>query len=188
MLAYHGTAVRGLQTLTPFANPHSNLKYPCVYPSTNEALASIYIWSRPYKWMTFEIHNDMPVYNESFEGCLKEFYSGVSGCIYQCDGDFETDENTTIKHAVISKSPVAIKSADLISDAYEHILRSEAEGKLIINHFATRSDEQRQRDRNMVLGAIKRLDLLRGEHILSAFVAEKFPHLWDEAKSLAEAQ
>lgn len=43
MLAYHGTTVRDLQVLQPYANPHSNLKYPCVYLSTNRALASIYM-------------------------------------------------------------------------------------------------------------------------------------------------
>ena len=72
MIAYHGTTVGNLRLLRPFANPHSNLSYPCVYLSTNKALASIYIWNRPYKWMTFEIREDgLPVYNESFKNGLK---------------------------------------------------------------------------------------------------------------------
>ena len=43
MTAYHGTTVRGLEVLRPFASPHSNLDYPCVYLSADKALASIYI-------------------------------------------------------------------------------------------------------------------------------------------------
>jgi len=182
MLAYHGTVVGNLKKLVPFANPHSNLKYPCVYLSTNEALASIYIWNRDYKLMTFEIREDgMPVYNESFRGCLSEFYGGVKGYIYLCEGDFKADENTTIRHAVISEEEVAVKDVEVVEDAYERILRFEKEGSLIINHFETLFDEQKRRDRNMVLGAIKRLELLKGEHPLSEFVKEKFPALWNEA-------
>lgn len=185
MTAYHGTTVGGLHTLLPFANPHSNLKYPCVYLSANKALSSIYIWNRGYKWMTFEIREDgMPVYNESFKGCLREFYGGAKGYIYTCEGSFETDENTTIKHAVVSREPVKVRDVDIVEDAYERILHYEREGLMIINHFDTLSEEQKRKDRNMVLGAIKRLDLLKGEHPLSGFVAEKFPELWEEAGSL----
>lgn len=38
------------------------------------------------------------------------------------------------------------------------------------------------RDRKMILGAIRRLDLLKGEHPLSAFVSQTFPELWEEAR------
>ena len=182
MIAYHGTIVGGLKTLKPFANPHSNLKYPCVYLSTNKALSSIYIWNKEYKWMTFEIRDDgMPVYNESFKNGLFELYNGVKGYIYTCDANFETDENTTIKHAVISKEPVEIQGIDVVENAYERILRYGFEGKLIINRYEMLSDEQRRKDRNMVFNAIKRLELLKGEHPLSGFVSEKFPEVWDEA-------
>ena len=77
MTAYHGTTVRGLEVLRPFASPHSNLDYPCVYLSADKALASIYIWKHPFKWMTFEIGEDgIPVYNESFKDGLRAFYGG----------------------------------------------------------------------------------------------------------------
>ena len=132
--------------------------------------------------MTFGIRDDgIPVYNESFEGCLFEFYGNVKGYIYECDTDFEVDENTTIKHAVISKTPVAVQRVDIVENAYERILQYEKSGKLIINHYENLTDNQKKSDRNMVLGAIKRMDLLSGQHPLSSFVAEKFPELWHEA-------
>lgn len=184
MLAYHGTVVGNLKVLHPFASPHSNLDYPCVYLSTNEALASIYIWNRPYKWMTFEIGEDgVPVYKESFENGLEEFYKGVSGYIYTCSGDFGSDENTGIRHAVISREPVEVLAADIVEDTYARILRYEAEGLLRIDRYTDLTDEQRRKDRNMVLNAIRRLDLLKGNHPLSGFVSEKFPDLWSEAAS-----
>ena len=129
MIAYHGTVIGELNILKPFLTPQSNLKYPCVYLSTNKALSSIYIWNKKYKWMTFEIRDDgMPVYNESFQNGLSYFYNGVKGYIYTCDANFETDENTTIKHAVISRKPVEIKEIDVIENAYERILQYENEG------------------------------------------------------------
>ena len=182
MIAYHGTIVGGLYILKPFANIHSNLKYPCVYLSTNKALSSIYIWNKEYKWMTFEIREDgMPIYNESFKNCLFEFYNGVKGYIYKCEANFETDENTTIKHAVISKDPVDIQEVDIVENAYERILQYEKEKSLIINHYENISEEQKRKDKNMILRAIKRLDLLKGEHPLSNFVSIKFPEIWNEA-------
>lgn len=182
MIAYHGTVVGNLDMLRPFASPHSNLKYPCVYLSTNKALSAIYIWNRPYKWMTFEIQeNGVPVYNESFKNGLCEFYNNVRGYIYTCESDFDVDDRTTIKCAVISKAPVAIKCVDVVENAYERILQYEQQGQLKINHFEKLSEEQRNKDKSMVIGAIKGLGLLKGEHPLSNFVQEKFPAYWEEA-------
>jgi len=48
-------------------------------------------------------------------------------------------------------------------------------------YYENLSDERKRKDRNMVLGAIKRLDLLKGEHPMASFVASKFPGLWEEA-------
>jgi hypothetical protein len=136
--------------------------------------------------MTFEIRDDgLPVYNESFKDCLLEFYGGVKGYIYTCEADFETDENTTIRHAVISKEPVKIQDVDIVTDAYERILQYERDGLLIIHRFDSLTDEQKRKDRNMVLGAIRRLELLKGEHPLSGFVSAKFPELWNEARRIA---
>ncbi len=182
MVAYHGTVMGNIHFLKPFASPSSNLKYPCIYLSTNKALSSIYIWNKPYKWITFEIREDgAPVYNESFKNGLFEFYSGVKGYIYTCESDFEIDEKTTIKYAVVSKKPVPIKEVDIVDNAYDRILQYEKQGWLIINHFEDLSDERMMKDRNMVLGAIKRLELFKGEHPLSGFVKEKFPSFWEEA-------
>ena len=182
MIAYHGTVVGGLDVLKPFANPHSNLSYPCVYLSTCKALAAIYIWKHPFKWMTFEIPEDgIPLYNESFQGGLAYFYGGVKGYIYTCRGNFQTDEKTTIRHAVISREPVQVNEVEVVEDAYDHILRCEREGLLRIQHYESLSEEQKQRDRNMVLSTIRRLDLLEGEHPLSPFVSRTFPELWEEA-------
>lgn len=191
MIAYHGTTVCGIRVLKPFANPASNLDYPCVYFSVNQALASVYIWRYPFKWMTFEIREDgVPVYNETFSNGLRSFYEGVKGVIYTAEGDFETDANTTIRHAVISREPVPIQRADEVEDAYERILRYEREGRLCIRRFDQLTEAERARDRRMVANTIQRLRLWeeiqtieRGEagNPLAPFVRDTFPDIWEEA-------
>ena len=183
MIAHHGTIVQGLKRLEPFAGPHSRLKYPCVYLSANQALAAIYIWKHPFRWMTFDIaDNGIPIYNESFEGALRELYGGVRGCIYTCDGDFAVDGNTTIKHAVVSKAAVDVVETDIVENAYERIMQCEKDGLLKINRHDALTDREKENNRNMVMSAIKGLDLLKGEHVLSGFVASKFPDIWEEAR------
>ena len=187
MIAYHGTVMQGLTNLNPFAGPHANLKYPCVYLSTNKALAAIYVWKNAYKWMTFEMaESGIPVYNESFSGAWFEFYGDVMGCIYTCEADFEMSEGTRIKHAVISRTPVAVKEVDFIENAYERILSCEKDGLMVINRYENLTNEQKDKNKNMVMGAIKGLDLLKGEHVLSGFVAEKFPGIWQEALNFGD--
>ena len=91
------------------------------------------------------------------------------------------DENTAIRHAVVSREPVAISSADMVENAYERILQYERDGLLKINRYKTLSDKQRRRDRNMILNAIRRENLFTGQHPLAGFVMEKFPDIWEEA-------
>ena len=70
---------------------------------------------------------------------------------------------------------------DVVEDAYQRIRQYEEEGLLVIHHFESLSEEQRARDKRIVLRAIQRLELLKGEHPLSPFVKEKFPLIWEEA-------
>jgi hypothetical protein len=73
-----------------------------------------------------------------------------------------------------------VQDADIVDDAYERILQYEREGLIIINRYEDLSDEQKRKDRNMIISAINRLELLKGEHPLSGFVSAKFPDIWDE--------
>lgn len=181
-LYYHGTTVANLNELKPFASPFSNIKTSCVYLSGNKPLAAIYIWNKPYKWMTFEIAEDgTPIYKESFQNSLKEFYDGVSGCIYTCEGEFSSDTAIGIKHAVISEIPVPITSCDIVDNAYERILQYEKAGTIIIRRFENLTQKEHDSNKRMVLNTIKRLNLLAETHPLSSFVKEKYPDLWEQS-------
>lgn len=181
MKYYHGTVVENLKTLKPFASPFSNIKKACVYLSTNKALSLVYIWDKPYMWMTFRIREDgIPVYEESFPNSLKEFYKGVRGYVYTCHGEYSVKNGTGISCAAVSEEPVPITECEVIEDVYEKFLEYERNGDLIIDRFENLSKEQREANERMVLNCIKGLNLLEGKHPLSGFVKETFPHLWSK--------
>lgn len=182
MIAYHGSAVQGLTILKPFAKQYSNLKYACVYLSTNKAIASLYIWNKPYMWLNYGFDADgTPVYTESFPNALHEFYGGLPGCVYTCEGDFEVDANAKIKVAVISRECVPVIETDIIPDAYERIMEYEEQGYMRISRYENLADEKRKAEHDMIISAIKRFNLRDGVHPLAPFVKEKFPEIWAEA-------
>jgi hypothetical protein len=136
--------------------------------------------------MTFHIREDgMPVYTESFPGSIKEFYDNVSGFIYTCEGEFDMNNATGIKHAAISEEPVPVPDCDTVANAYDRILQYEATGEMVIRQFEMLTQEEHDSNRRMILNGIKQLNLLEGTHPLWPFVKEKYPELWDVA--IAEA-
>ncbi len=112
----------------------------------------------------------VPIYTESFPNALKEFYGGVSGAIYSCEGDFEYDANAKIKIAVVSKNNVMIKETDIVKDCYQRILEYEKQGLLYINRYENLTEEKVKAEHNMILFAIKRHKLLEGNHPMAPFV------------------
>jgi len=183
--AYHGTAKTGLTQLIPFANPHSNLEYACVYLSRLKELAALYIWDKPYKWLNFHFADDgHVVYTESFPNALEEFYGGLAGSIYTCEGKFEYDKNARIQAAVISRVPVNVIEEDFVPDALERILEYERQGLLEIRRYESLGEETLAGEKRMILSAMKRES---AHTALMEFIQEKFPVLWAEGQELMAA-
>jgi len=185
LLAYHGTAKTGLTQLIPFVDPHSNLDCACVYLSRVKALAALYIWDRPYKWLNFRIAGDgRVIYVESFPGALEEFYGGLAGSIYTCGGAFEYDKNAGIQAAVVSRAPVPVAGEDPVPDALERILEYEWEGLLEIRRYETLTPAQLAQEKKMILSAIQNR---AADKALMAFIEEKFPELWAQGTNITAA-
>jgi len=181
--AYHGTTKSGLKELIPFANARSNLEYACVYLSRLKELAALYIWNKPYMWLNFNFAEDGHVfYTESFPNALEEFYGGVSGSIYTCEGEFEYDKNARIQVAVISRESVNIVEEDPVPEALERILEYERQGLLEIRRYESLTEEELAREKRMILSAIKRAS---AHTALVGFIKEKFPAIWAEGQELS---
>ena len=176
MQAYHGTVKTGLRELRPFAKPSNNLEYACVYLSRSKALAALYIWNKPYKWLNFNFAEDGHiVYRESFPGALEEFYGGVAGSIYTCEGSFVQDKNTRIQTAVISRESVPVMEEDFIPDALARILEYERQGLLEIRRYEALTEKELAMEEKMIAGAIRRT---KAGTPMGQFIQEKFPDLW----------
>lgn len=188
MIYYHGSIVPNLKTLQPFNHPYSNSDRRCVYLTSNKQLAIFYLWVRRFMWLTYEINeNNIPVYTETFQNNLEEFYNDVKGYIYSCEVSDDVENESGIKTAITIYDEVPIKSCECINNAYEKILEYEKEGSLILRRFKTLTSEELEKNTRMIKGAIKGLDLLAYKHPLSGFVEKKFPDIWQLEKKLKES-
>ena len=180
MKYYHGSSIAGLTVLQPFATYYQNKPY--VYLSLNEVVATFYILKRDYMWFTYGFTLEgIPLYTESYKGCLEEFYGKLSGYLYVCEGIFPCPNPTGIQVAAVSEEAVPVTECISIENCLDKLLQYEAQGKLLIHRFSELSQKQQDSNTQMVLSAIKNLNLLEGKHPLSSFVKEKFPELWEQS-------
>lgn len=191
MTFYHGSSVGGLTELQPFAKPWSNLKQPLVYMTSSKQLAAHYIWNTEQyeiKSPMLDIRPDGTlVFQEMFSGALEYFYKGLSGWIYQCDGDFEYNEEVGVFTSATSATPVPISSAEFIEDVYKHIINFAEQGKFIYEKFESLRPYRHDIIRGIIYRSIKSDDLFNNpSHPNFKFIPDKYPKYWSEAKVLHE--
>jgi hypothetical protein len=178
---YHGTIKKGLKKLIPNRSVYSKLPFPCIYLTKNKVLATIYIWNRPYKWMNYGFKDEKPIITESFENALFEFYNGVDGYIYAVNGSFEENESVGIKYTKISKEPVDIIESYYIENVYIRLLEYEKAKDLIIRRYNELTERDIEIRARIVKEEIRQYNLKEDkENLLSQFIKEKFPEIWDK--------
>jgi len=182
MKFYHGSATKGIKSLAPQANENNNLKEPCIYFTQSKALALVYIWDKPYKWMTFGFNEEgTPVYSESFKGGLEAFYKGVSGVVYEVEEELALSEAVGIQGVAVAYEPVKVSRAIEVKDAYEELLLAEAQGRIIIKRFEDLSEKGKASNRKMILSTIKHFDLLNKNEPMGDFIKSTFSDIWNDA-------
>ena len=67
---------------------------------------------------------------------------GVPACIYMADPPKGMERLPGITDAYVSKTPVPVLGSETISDAWEEILRSGQEGKIVICRYETMTPAQ----------------------------------------------
>ena len=189
MKYYHGSTAKGLTELQPHLPVGGHSRQPHVYLTTSKQLALHYIWdTRRFgvKMPMLDIREDGTlVFQEMFSGALEYFYKGVSGYIYQCEGDYPAD--AAVPTSVISDTAVPIIDSEYIDDVYQHILEYEKQGKFIYEHYEDLPQWRIDVIRGHIIRFIKRNNLIvEHDHPSRKFIAEKFPQIWAEAKVLKE--
>jgi hypothetical protein len=177
---YHGSIVKGLIKLMPKYSEYSKLNFPCVYLTENIQIATLYIWDKPYKWMSYGFKDGIPFYTETFENALYEFYNNINGCIYEVNGTFDTNELVGILYTTISKEPINIIKQYFVENVYEKLLKYEKEQKIIIKRYNELTEKDTKIRNKMILAEIKNNDLKnKMEDPLSKMIREKFPEIWN---------
>jgi len=125
------------------------------------------------------------VFQEMFSGALEYFYKGLSGWIYQCDGDFEHNEDVGVFTAATSAKPVPVTVAEYVPDVYEHIMGYAEQGKFIYEKFESLRPYRHDIIRGIIYRSIKSDDLFNNPtHPNYTFIPDKYPQYWKEAKVL----
>ena len=186
MIFYHGSIKGGLTELRPATSWYSNLKEPTVYLTTSKQLATHYIWDMDrigVKCPMLNIREDgVLVFQEMFSGALEYFYKGVSGYIYQCEGEYPLNTATGVHTCATSPEIVPVTGCEYVEDVYERILRYAEQGKFTYELFEDLHLWRRDVIRGHVMRFIKRNELCTTpDHPGRPFVEEKFPQYWAEA-------
>lgn len=181
---YHGTTTIGLSTLIPREISGTTLHKPTVYFTDEPALAALYIWNKPFKYMTYQFSPDeITVYEEWFPNQLEYFYEGVSGVIYY-------SESPLIKPTHMQKVFTADENVEVIpyktvADAYETICEYEKSGHLIIRRYESLTTDELLYIENQILTDIRRNKLLSHNDEKVIFVRETFLDIWEKAEKEA---
>lgn len=186
---FHGSTIKGLSELKPFASQYSNLKEPFVYLTTSRQLALHYIWDTErlgVKIPMLDIRKDGTlVFQEMFSGALEYFYKGVSGYIYRCIGDYKISSDVGVYTCATSSIAVPIEDFEYIEDVYDSILSYKDKGRFIYERYEELPQWRLDVIRGHIIRFIKRNDLVDNEtHPSYRLIKEKFPGYLAEAKVL----
>lgn len=183
MRLYHGSQTEGIQVLEPRLADHDR---PYIYLSTLEIVAGFYLCNaveRPYYWFPYGYSKDgIPYYDEMYPNALREVSEGVHGYIYAVDvSDDQVIPFGANPNARLGTSPIRVSSCKEIPDAYALMLQYEKQGRLIIARYEDKTENQRNRDHQLILNHIRSKKMYQTPDCSYArFVKAKFPFIWDQ--------
>lgn len=194
MKLYHGTGIRNIEQLKPIATRGNAISKPVVCFTPNPNVALFYIWNRSYKWVAFrETEDGKVVFTEHYENMLADFYSGVSGSVYECDGENTDILPTHMKSVYTSEVGVPVGKETPIDNVYDEILKQESLGNIIVRRYGQLSPEDKREIFKMTVRAIHMQKLLTPsddtpKRELVHFVKTHFPAAWETASGMDEAE
>lgn len=194
MKLYHGTTKKKLEILHPFATSSNAISKPVVCLTANPLIALFYVWDRPYKWVTWsEGESDHVIFTEHYENMLFDFYSGVSGSIYICDGNDPNITLANMKNVYVSESPVDVEREITVPDVYNEVLKQEMLGNVTVRRYSRLSLGEKEEISVSTIRAIHMQKLLfpseqKPKKELAEFVQLHFPREWAAAAEMSRQE
>ena len=188
LMFFHASPVPHLKNLTPHISNHGT---PLIYFSTKRENILVYLSNAvekccresgfhhdgPWKkWGSYGFTKDgILVLEEYYPDATAETYRSVSGYIYSTENVKDAISLPDIPFTFTTSAPTIVNECEYVPDAYEALLRAEAEGRIILHSFSQNSREK--------LEWIYRS--VQSEYAQSAsspdyqfFLKAKFPHLF----------
>lgn len=154
---YHASSAKGIKLLEPRTSNHN---IPLIYFSEKRENVLVYlsnaiekfcketdfaysgVW---HKWASYGFDNNgIMTLEEYYPNALLETYKGVSGYIYSAEHINNSDENIKVSYAVTSRDAVEVTDCEFVEDAYDEIIKAEANGLIKITRFEEISDAKRK--------------------------------------------
>jgi hypothetical protein len=188
---YHGSKIRGLQSLTPSISIH---KENYVYLTTSKMVSLIYCVNaiesfyekegleKPEKfhpWYSYGFRNGKLVLEECYPNALQETYENKEGIIYKCSPPQNVSNPTNIYCAYVTTEQVKVLEEIVYKNIYSTILEFEQKGLLEIRRFEELASTEKERIDQSILDSFKHFDLKsKPEYNYTVFLENKFPHLF----------
>lgn len=184
---YHASPAKGLSQLEPRISNHG---IPLVYFSRRRENVLVYLSNavekycretgfqyegRWHKWGAYGFDSDGRLrLEEYYPDAIVTTYKGVSGCIYRAEAVDDSGLVTQIPDAVSSRFPVKVSGMEYIPDAYEAILKAEAEGKIRILRY----DQVPEKMREWIVKTVREEYAGAADHPeYRHFLKGRFPHI-----------
>ena len=157
MILYHGSSIPDIDALHPGM---AQGDHPCVYLTHSKVLATIYAHNpltRPNGFFTYWWSKDGQLfYDEYFENQLEEIYSGQTGYVYECEGNFPAMDK--MPWVYLAEHPVPILARTQIPDLYTQLLQYEQDGLLTVRRWHQVSQKQKDLWKNVVRNSLMKTD------------------------------
>lgn len=194
MILYHGTHVQNIGRLEPFLTRGNALRKPAVCFTPNFAIALLYIWDRPFKWVSFAENDDgTVVFTEEYDDMLFDLYNNAEGSIYEVDGSNPLIIPASFKGVYTSEGPVFVEKEMHIDNAYDEILKQEAQGKIMVRRYSGLSLEEKEVIFRQTVRAIHMQKLLLPSDYeyrqkMAEFAKFHWPKEWDVASKMSKEE
>ena len=183
MRLYHGSNTPNIKVLEPRLADHDR---PYVYLTTIDVVSAFYLCNaveKPYYWFPYGFggNNPIPIYHELYPNALREVSEGVSGYIYEVEAnESQVIPFKNIPCARLATKPIEVTRCTKIENAYELFLQYVAEGKLKIDRFEDKTQQQLNWWYTNLEAYLDEKDMIKTPDCSYAlFIKKKFPHVWE---------
>ena len=182
---YHASQTADIKVLEPRVSNHNK---PLIYMSTKRENVLVYLSNaiekcckekgfvhegKWHKWGSYGFTSEgILSLEEYYPNALEDTYKGVSAYIYYAERMPSLVEDIQISNAVATTEPVPVDGCEIVSDAYEEIMKAAEAGLIKLVHYEEQTEKKLNWIRNIMQSEY---DGAVNEPEYRFFIEQKFP-------------